>query len=164
MTMLVKIETQFARSIAYGVERRGSLVSSARSAAPSQPSSTNTGSSAARPIAVRLICPPPTGPLCTRTLRPWECLKKKSAPTSRIAAAISEPASSKLTPKLFTIAVTRMLMRFNTSATAVTIPASSTTFAFVGACQNSGAKTVEMVTATTAVPVTNASQHAQPVN
>ena len=34
MTMLVMIDTQFARSIAYGVERRGSLVSSAKSAGP----------------------------------------------------------------------------------------------------------------------------------
>jgi hypothetical protein len=57
-----------------------------------------------------------------------------------------------------------MLMRFNTSATAVTTPASSTTCALVGALHSSGAKTVEMVTATDAVPVTNASQHIHPVN
>ena len=57
-----------------------------------------------------------------------------------------------------------MLIRLSTSATAVTIPARSTTFALVGSCQNSGANTTEMVIATDAVPVTNARKHVQPVN
>jgi len=69
-----------------------------------------------------------------------------------------------LTPTLFTTAVARMLMRFNTRAAAVTIPASSTISPLVGACHSSGPNTVEMVIATEAVPVANANQHIHPVN
>ena len=91
-------------------------------------------------------------------------LEEEDCPTSRIAAATIDPASSKLTPTLFTIAVALMLMRFNTRATAVTTPASSTICPFVGAVHSSGPNTVEIVIATDAVPVANANQHIQPVN
>lgn len=60
MTRPAAPDTATERSIARGAARRGSFVSSARSAAPSQPRRTYTGSSPASATVVNVMLPPPT--------------------------------------------------------------------------------------------------------
>src|SRR5579859_3447773 len=121
---LAPIDTRLARIIAYGVTARGSWVSSARSAAPSQPMKQYMGSSAARTnpyhselwlrrwVAVRILKP----------ARWW----KKDKPTSSSSAATTEPTISKNTPTLFTALTSRMLTMLITAAATIAAVASST--------------------------------------
>ncbi len=92
-----------ARIIANGVTRRGSTVSSARSAAPSQPMKQYRGSSAAstRPYQ---SAPPDVRWVDVRIAKPASRWKKKIVPKNSRAAATTEPAISKSTPVLLTIA------------------------------------------------------------
>ena len=121
---LAPIETRLARIIAYGVTARGSLVSSARSAAPSHPMKQYMGSSAARmkPYHSELWLVRAVEVRIEKPARWW----KKATPTSSSSAATTEPTISKNTPTLFTALTSLMLTMLITAAATIAPVASST--------------------------------------
>src|SRR5580692_1711729 len=142
--------------MANGVTDRGSLVSSARSAAPSQPMKQYRGSSAASTKPYHKL-PPEVRWVETRMWKPASWWKKKIAPKNSNAAATTELAISKKTPMLLTALTARMLMMLMTAATAIATPANSTMSPWVGDAQMSPANTVASATAVAAVPAMKAS-------
>src|SRR5712691_70622 len=142
--------------MANGVTDLGSLVSSARSAAPSQPMKQYSGSKAAStkpyhrgPLVVRWVD--------TRIEKPASCRKKKMAPTNSRAAAPTDPVISKKTPVLLTTLTARMLMMLMRAAAAIAAAANKTMSPCVGDVQMSLANTLASATAVAAVPAMKAS-------
>src|SRR5580692_4164302 len=130
--------------MANGVTDLGSLVSSARSAAPSQPMKQYKGSSAASTKPYQRA-PPDVRWVDTRMWKPASWWKKKMAPKNSRAAAPTDPVISKKTPVLLT------------AATAMATVANSTMSPWVGDFQMSPANTVASATAVAAVPAMKAS-------
>src|SRR6266568_9090571 len=143
--------------MANGVTDRGSFVSSARSAAPSQPMKQYRGSSAASTKPYQ-SAPPDVRSVDTRTRKPASWWKKKMAPTNSSAAAPTDPVISKKTPVLLTALTARMLMMLMSAATAMATVANSTMSPWVGDFQMSPANTVARATAVAAVPAMKASK------
>src|ERR1700730_13037375 len=142
--------------MANGVTERGSLVSSARSAAPSQPMKQYRGSSAASTNPYQ-SAPPDVRLVDTRMENPASCLKKKTAPKNSRAAATTDPVISKNTPVLLTALTALMLMMLISPAAAIARVANSTMSPCVGLAQMSLAKTLASATAVAAVPAMKAS-------
>src|ERR1700746_680969 len=142
--------------MAHGVTERGSLVSSARSAAPSQPMKQYIGSSAASAKPYH-SAPPEVRWVDTRMAKPASWWKKKMAPKNSRAAAPTDPVISKKTPVLLTALTARMLMMLISAATAIAIAANSTMSPWVGDRQMSLANTEASATAVAAVPAMKAS-------
>ena|SRR5437016_4161443 len=142
--------------MANGVTDRGSLVSSARSAAPSQPMKQYRGSSAASTKPYQRA-PPDVRWVDTRMWKPASWWKKKMAPKNSRAAAPTDPVISKKTPVLLTALTARMLMMLMSPATAMATVANSTMSPWVGDFQISPANTVASATEVAAVPAMKAS-------
>src|SRR5579859_669414 len=142
--------------MANGVTDLGSLVSSARSAAPSHPMKQYRGRRAAStkpyqsaPLDVRWVE--------ARIAKPASWWKKKTAPKKSRAAAPTDPVISKKTPVLLTALTARMLMMLTSAATAIATVAKSTMSPWVGDFQMSLANTLARATAVAAVPAMKAS-------
>src|SRR5579859_257069 len=142
--------------MANGVTDRGSLVSSARSAAPSQPMKQYRGSSADSTNPYQRA-PPEVRWVEVRIAKPASWRKKKMAPKNSRAAAPTDPAISKKTPVLLTALTARMLMILMTAATAIAAVANNTMSPWVGDFQMSLANTLASATAVAAVPAMKAS-------
>src|SRR5580700_656687 len=104
--------------MANGVTDLGSLVSSARSAAPSQPMKQYRGSSAASTKPYHRL-PPEVRWVEMRMWKPASWWKKKMAPKNSSAAANTELAISKKTPTLLTALTARMETMLMIAATAI---------------------------------------------
>src|SRR5580692_7727213 len=143
--------------MANGVTDLGSLVSSARSAAPSQPMKQYSGSSAAR-MKPYHRAPPEVRWVETRMWKPASWWKKKMAPKNSSAAAITEPLISKKTPMLLTALTALMLTMLISPATAIATVANRTMSPWVGEDQISLANTLASATAVAAVPAMKASR------
>src|ERR1700733_15819661 len=142
--------------MANGGTARGALVSSARSAAPSQPMKQYSGSSAAK-MKPYHRAPPEVRWVDTRMWKPASWWKKKMAPKNSSAAAPTDPVISKNTPVLLTALTARMLMMLISPAATMASVASSTMSPWVGVVQMSLANTVASATAVAAVPAMKAS-------
>src|SRR5580704_3035175 len=137
--------------MANGVTDLGSLVSSARSAAPSQPMKQYSGSSAAR-MKPYHKAPPEVRWVDTRTWKPASWWKKKMAPKNSRAAAPMDPVISKKTPVLLTALTALMLTMLMIAAATIARAANSTMSPWVGDFQISLANTLAKATAVAAVP------------
>src|SRR5690348_13166001 len=142
--------------MANGVTDLGSLVSSARSAAPSHPMKQYRGRSAAS-TKLYHSAPPDVRWVEARIAKPASRWKKKMAPKNSRAAAPTDPVISKKTPLLLTALTARMLMTLISAATAMATVANSTMLPCVGDFQMSLANTVARATAVATVPAMQAS-------
>src|SRR6185437_12377350 len=142
--------------MAHGVTDRGSLVSSARSAAPSQPMKQYRGSSAASTNPYHRA-PPEVRWVEVRMANPASWWKKNTAPKNSSAAAPTDPVISKKTPVLLTTLTARMLMMLMSPAAAMARVANSTMSPWLGDFQMSPANTLASATAVAAVPAMKAS-------
>src|SRR5580692_8711178 len=133
------------RNMAVGAVLRGSLVSSARSADPSQPSSVYTGSSSASPIVVMLTGLPVVEPTWTSTLGPCSWWKN-SRPIASTTVSPSVPIT------------------LTATAATIAMAANSAMSPCVGTAQISGENTLAMATAIDAVPTKNDSSAVHPLN
>src|ERR1700722_19384970 len=143
--------------MANGVTDRGSLVSSARSAAPSQPMKQYRGSSAASTKPYQRA-PPDVRWVDTRMWKPASWWKKKMAPKNSSAAAPMDPVISKKTPVLLTALTDLMLTMLMIPAATIARVANSTMSPWVGDFQMSLANTLARATAVAAVPAMKASR------
>src|SRR3984885_12780943 len=152
-----------ARSMARGAMRRGSVVSSARSAEPSQPASVHTGSSSARPMVSKPAPAPVDEPVWVSTCGPWTWWKKNSPMASAIVAPIV-PTSSMDAPALLTRLAALIDVTLMMTATMIATTASTAMSQCVGLAQMSGANTEARETEMPAEPTRVQSIAFQPVN
>src|SRR5712692_9432104 len=163
MTNPAAVEIQTVRNIAFGAVRRGSRVSSARSADPSQPISVYTGSRTASMTDVKVTGLPVDVPTCVRIAGPASLLKKNK-PMAMTSARPSVPISSTPAPRLLTQVAARTPMALRMVPTAIMTTPNSWMSPVVGWFHTYGAKTDPMAMDRPAVPAVKASIAHQPVN
>src|SRR5580698_1047945 len=156
-------EITTARSMARGATRRGSLVSSARSAEPSQPASVQIGSSRASPIVSKPNPLPLLDPCWNSTDGPCTWWKKMMPNASTTVKPIV-PNSSMVAPALLTVEAALMLSTLMNTATMIAMTASIATSQCVGELHRSGANTDASATEMPAEPTSVHSSAFQPVN